>query len=149
MCAVGWPTVGVALTSWSRLARPVRYNCLSRVPLSAQASPPTAACNYRDGFPPMIRIYAILALLHAYIAWRLLPDLATYPWVALALGAWLVLSLLVMPLGFAARRFRDADAADRATWIGMLAAGAFSSLLVLTLLRDVVPAAANPAPASW
>jgi len=96
----------------------------------------------------MIRIYAILALLHGYIAWRLLPDLS-YRWIALGLGAWLIVSLLVMPLGFAARRFRDPDAADRATWIGMLAAGAFSSLLVLTLLRDLVLAVAHLTPASW
>jgi len=96
----------------------------------------------------MLRTYAILALLHGYIAWRLLPDLP-YPWVALALATWLVLSLLLMPLGFAARRFRDPDAGDRATWAGMLAAGAFSSLLLLTLLRDIVLTAAHLAPASW
>ncbi len=43
-----------------------------------------------------------------------------------------------MPLGFSARRLRDRRAADAATWVGMLAAGAFSSLLVLTVARDVI-----------
>jgi predicted signal transduction protein with EAL and GGDEF domain len=84
------------------------------------------------------RLYVILALLHGYIAWRLLPALGAGSVAGIALIAWLALSVAVMPLGFSASRLRDRRVGDAATWVGMLAAGAFSSLLVLTVARDVI-----------
>ena len=74
--------------------------------------------------------------LHAWIGWRLVPDLGA-PWSA-ALLAVLALSALTAPFGLglrrAAGRGRAVQVAGR---IGIVAIGLFSSLLVLTLLRDV------------
>jgi len=75
-------------------------------------------------------------LLHVWIGWRLAPALGA-PWSA-ALVAVLALSALTAPLGLGLRR-----AAGRgrllhvASRIGLIAIGLFSSLLVLTLLRDL------------
>jgi len=77
------------------------------------------------------------ALLHLYIGWRIAPDLpgAIAPWAFVAL---LLASAILIPLAFFGRRARDRATADRFSWAGMLALGAFSTLLVLTLLRDAV-----------
>ncbi|MCW5657831.1 MAG: metallophosphoesterase [Burkholderiaceae bacterium] len=77
------------------------------------------------------------ALLHLYVGWRIAPELpgAAAPW---AFAALLLASAILIPLAFFGRRSRDRAAADRYSWAGMLALGAFSTLLVLTLLRDVV-----------
>ncbi|MEP7208755.1 MAG: metallophosphoesterase [Casimicrobiaceae bacterium] len=83
----------------------------------------------------MLRLYTLLALLHGYIAWRIVPDLLNFWPLALATSAWLASSLVLMPLAATARR---SPRSPVVTWAGLLAAGAFSSLLVLTLLRDVV-----------
>ncbi|MCE9657638.1 MAG: metallophosphoesterase [Burkholderiales bacterium] len=75
-------------------------------------------------------------LLHAWIGWRLAPELGG-PWSVALLGL-LLLSALTAPLGLglrrAAGRGRLLQAASR---IGLVAIGLFSSLLVLTLLRDL------------
>jgi len=79
----------------------------------------------------------LLALLHVYIGIRLLGDLPLGPiGVALGVGA-LVVSWLSIPLGFVSRRIANRTLAERLSWLGSLAAGLFSSLFVLTLLRDV------------
>jgi uncharacterized protein len=77
------------------------------------------------------------ALLHLYIGWRIAPALpgSLAPWL---FAAALLASAILIPLAFFGRRSRDRAAADRWSWAGMLALGAFSTLLVLTLLRDVV-----------
>jgi predicted MPP superfamily phosphohydrolase len=80
------------------------------------------------------------ALLHGYVGLRLVPALPM-PW-ALAFGALLVVSAVAMPLGFWARRIRAQPLSDRVAWVGLLAMGLFSSLLVLTLLRDALLLAA-------
>src|SRR5262245_43972549 len=77
------------------------------------------------------------ALLHLYIGWRIAPDLpGSLP--ALAFIALLAASAILIPLGFFGRRSRNRTTADRASWAGMLALGLFSTLLVLTLMRDAV-----------
>lgn len=82
-------------------------------------------------------VLALSAALHFYIGLRIVPSLPTGAgWV---LAAWLLASAFLVPAGLLARRvlrLRPA-AADRLTWIGMLAMGLFSSLIVLTLLREV------------
>lgn len=91
----------------------------------------------------MLRFYSLLLLLHGYIAWRLLPDM---PWGtagALGMALWLVASTALLPLGLTARRVRTQPLADRVAWVGLLVAGSFSSLFVLTLLRDVLLTLAN------
>src|SRR5687767_4378395 len=77
------------------------------------------------------------ALLHLYIGWRIVPELPgpLAPWV---FGAVLLASAILIPLAFFGRRARDRTTADRYSWAGMLALGLFSTLLVLTLLRDVL-----------
>ncbi|HUG25521.1 metallophosphoesterase [Piscinibacter sp.] len=77
-------------------------------------------------------------LLHAYIGWRLLPAWAGQPaWQGLLAGV-LAASALLMPLSLAARRWRSPRGAAVLTWAGLLFLGLFSSLFVLTLLRDAV-----------
>ncbi|MFC5521921.1 metallophosphoesterase [Polaromonas jejuensis] len=78
----------------------------------------------------------VAALLHAYIGTRVLPGLAGFPTVQLWMAGGLVLSALLMPLGLMAHRVAKSSLADGLSWIGLLLMGLFSSLLVLTLLRD-------------
>ena len=64
------------------------------------------------------------------------------------LVAWLLVSCLAMPLGFMARQLPRGTTSDRIAWTGLLAAGSFSSLFVLTLLitkwdQDTASAAAS------
>ena len=79
---------------------------------------------------------SISVLLHGYIGWRLLPALAGFS--AVGVAAVLVLSALLMPLGLVARRVVRPPLADTLAWMGLLCMGLFSSLFVLTVLRDVV-----------
>lgn len=84
------------------------------------------------------RILPIIGGLHAYIGWRLLPalDLNTAGLV-LAIGG-LLMSTCLVPLGLLARFLIVRQAlADRFSWLGGLAMGLFSSVLVLTVLRDI------------
>ena len=79
---------------------------------------------------------AIVGVLHAYIGARLLPDLPV-PMVIKALGVvWLIASTLLVPAALMARRL-STTWADKLSWTGMLAMGFFSSLLVLTVARDI------------
>jgi len=80
----------------------------------------------------------LLALLHGYIGARLIPAMALGAggtWLGIVL---LIASTVLVPTGLCAparKRFRWAD---QLTWAGLLAMGYFSSLLVLTVLRDLV-----------
>ena len=89
-------------------------------------------------------------VLHALIGWRVAPDLAllnpalgTCLWVALALSA------LLMPMGMLARRVAKPPLSTVLTWMGLLCMGLFSSLLVLTLVREVLLLAAWAAHGLW
>jgi uncharacterized protein len=79
---------------------------------------------------------ALLALLHLYIGLRLLPPIgpiaSSIGWMALAA------SCVAMPLALFARVARDQEWSDRLAWVGLTTMGLFSSLLVFTLLRDIV-----------
>ena len=75
-------------------------------------------------------------LLHAYLAWRLLPALGGFPVASTVLGAVLMLSMLLVPMGLVARRVAKGQWADWLTWAGLLFMGLFSSLFVLAVLRD-------------
>jgi predicted MPP superfamily phosphohydrolase len=91
-----------------------------------------------------LTILPILAALHAYIGWRLLPALPVGAG-GTAVGAILLgASTLLIPLGMLARFIVPSPAlVDRIVWIGSLVMGLFSSVLVLTLLRDLVLGAAG------
>jgi predicted MPP superfamily phosphohydrolase len=82
----------------------------------------------------------IVALLHAFVGWRLVPELAA-PW-GWVLGVGLALSAVLMPLGLVGSRVAKQPWADRLSWVGLLLMGLFSSLFVLTALRDVLLLAA-------
>lgn len=84
----------------------------------------------------LLPLAAISALLHGYIGIRLVPELAAFPAGQFLMMGVLVLSALLMPLGLMARRVAKPPLADTLSWVGLLCMGLFSSLLVLTLLRD-------------
>jgi predicted MPP superfamily phosphohydrolase len=50
---------------------------------------------------------------------------------------WLVASAIAIPLGLFARQIERQPLSDRLTWASLLAIGSFSSLFVLTFIRDV------------
>ncbi|MDQ0573222.1 putative MPP superfamily phosphohydrolase [Variovorax paradoxus] len=86
---------------------------------------------------PIRPLSVLTALLHVYLALRLLPALAmlTPAW-PLALAA-LAISALTIPLPFVARRaVRNASLKEALQWTGLISMGWFSSMFVLTLVRD-------------
>jgi predicted MPP superfamily phosphohydrolase len=82
-------------------------------------------------------IVTLIALLHIYVGARLLPALPIgllgRALGGLALGA----SFAVIILGARARRQQDSSFAANLAWLGSLDGGFFSSLAVLTVLRDI------------
>jgi len=80
----------------------------------------------------------ILGLLHLYIGTRLLPDLGVGPAGRVAGALLLVLSCALMLAGLMSRSLQSRGVADRLAFGGLLAMSLFSSLLVFTLLRDLV-----------
>src|ERR1700733_1599937 len=76
--------------------------------------------------------------LPGYVGWRLLSAFTLPPW-GIALGAAvLIAACVVVPMSLRTRAMRDPALADRLSWVGMTAMGFFSSLFVLTVLRDVL-----------
>ena len=96
----------------------------------------------------MLRLLALDLALHAYIAFRLLPTLPGGPWAVGALLLLIVATASLLPFAVMGRRSRREQADDRLTFAGYLAAGAFSSLFVLTLARDAALLIAGVLPAS-
>jgi predicted MPP superfamily phosphohydrolase len=100
-------------------------------------------------------VFLILGLLHAYIGMRVLPDLPVAPAINMLGVAWLVASFILVPAGLFSHVIQRQPLSDRISWAGMFAMGMFSSLLMLTLLRDVVLLVAailhaqTPALLSW
>ena len=97
----------------------------------------------------MLRFYSLVVLLHVYIGWRLLPALPPGVTAPALLLLWLVASAVLMPFVFGARNAANRRRSDRLAWAGGLAMGAFSSLLVLTFMRDVVLLVATVVVPSW
>jgi predicted MPP superfamily phosphohydrolase len=80
----------------------------------------------------------LILLLPAYIGWRLLAALSIGPigvWAGIAI---LIVCCVVIPLGVRNRSISNPRLADFLAWIGVLSMGVFSTLLVLTLLREFV-----------
>lgn len=84
-------------------------------------------------------VFLISLLLHTFMGWRVAPELSAVS-ASLGAAAWLalLLSALVVPLGLLARRVSKPPLAEILTWLGLLFMGLFSSLFVLTLLREAV-----------
>jgi len=81
--------------------------------------------------------FGLIILLHVYVGFRIIPSLPLNSTGAVAAIAIVVLSCVSMPLGFFARFAKRRALADAGAWLGFTSMGLFSSLLVLTLLRDV------------
>ncbi len=82
-------------------------------------------------------VISLIGLLHLYIGSQILPDLPLPYFVKFVGGVWLAASFVLVPTGLLARAIKTQPLADRLAWIGMLAMGFFSSLLVLTFARQV------------
>jgi uncharacterized protein len=82
--------------------------------------------------------------LPAYIGWRLLSGLSIGP-AGIAAGILLLIGgCLLVPFSMQTRALRNRKFADRLAWVGLTAMGFFSTLFVLTLLRDIVLLGARP-----
>ena len=85
----------------------------------------------------IVIVLSLLALLHFYIGVRLLPAMDLHP-AGVATGVLLLaLSTVLLPAGLLSSRFKRWRGADQLAWAGLLAMGFFSSLLVLTFVRDL------------
>jgi uncharacterized protein len=112
-------------------------------PLAIQQAPAALPAQLRRF---MLTIVPVLAGLHTYIGWRLLPALPIgAPGIAVGVGL-LGLSTLLIPLSMLTRFLvARPTLADRISWAGSLTMGLFSSVLVLTLLRELLlPMAGSP-----
>jgi predicted MPP superfamily phosphohydrolase len=83
-------------------------------------------------------VAALLALLHIYIGLRLVPAMAPGAGGADVSIVLLAASWLLVPAGLFASRLERLRWAEQLAWAGLLAMGLFSSLLVLTVLRDAM-----------
>ena len=83
-------------------------------------------------------LFFVSLLLHGWIGWRIAPALAAFPPSETLLWLMLGLSSLLMPMSLMTRRMTQGPLAQVLTWLGLLCMGLFSTLLVLTLLRDAV-----------
>jgi hypothetical protein len=79
-------------------------------------------------------LFGLSAALHLTIGLCLVPPLGA--WGA-PLALWLLASTLLVPMGLVARRHLRPPASDRLAAAGLFALGLFSSLFVLTLLREL------------
>jgi predicted MPP superfamily phosphohydrolase len=90
---------------------------------------------------PFLPLFLVSGVLHVYVGWRIAPALAAwqvFPQAGTLFWGLLLASALLMPMGFAARRAAGGGLALVLTWLGLLCMGLFSSLLVLTVLRDAL-----------
>ena len=82
--------------------------------------------------------------LPGYTGWRLLSGLGLGP-VGIAAGIVLLVACCIfIPFSMRTRALQNRKLADRIAWVGLTAMGFFSSLFVLTLLRDVALLGAHP-----
>ncbi len=82
-------------------------------------------------------IVILIALLHVYVGARLLPSLPI-TWLGRVLGALaLCASFTLIIAGARARRAQESRFAADLAWLGSLDGGFFSSLAVLTVIRDL------------
>jgi predicted MPP superfamily phosphohydrolase len=79
----------------------------------------------------------LLVLLHLYIGLRLLPAMQAGTG-RLVLGVLLLASAVLVYVGLNVHAFKRTRWSDQIAWAGLTAMGYFSSLLVLTFLRDIL-----------
>ena len=85
-----------------------------------------------------LRFIGIGVLFHVYVGMRLIPDAPLGLPLKVLAAVLLAASVIVIPLGMAARQIEPQSLADRLAWLGLTALGFFSSLLLLTFARDVI-----------
>ena len=100
-----------------------------------ESNAPASICA-RQQSASVVPLFLLSLLVHGFIGLRLLPALPLAG--GLALGAWLLASALLVPMGLLARRFMRPPRSDQLATAGLFALGAFSSLFVLTVGRDVL-----------
>jgi uncharacterized protein len=101
------------------------------LPLSRPAERPRRPSRF------IRNIVALIVFLHLYVGVRLLPDLPI-GLLGRSLGALaLCASFALIIAGARARRIQDSPFAANLAWLGSLNGGFFSSLAVLTLVRDL------------
>lgn len=84
----------------------------------------------------LLTVVTLAALLHLYIGMRLVPAMSLGA-AGTALAILLLLaSTLLVPTGLFASKLKHSRWAEHLAWVGLLAMGLFSTLLVLTVLRD-------------
>lgn len=83
-------------------------------------------------------VLSLIALLHFYIGSRLLPALPIGTAGRVAGGLLLLLSCVLMPMALMARSIKRQPWSDRLAWAGYLTMSVFSSLFLLTLIRDLM-----------
>jgi predicted MPP superfamily phosphohydrolase len=76
--------------------------------------------------------------LPGYIGWRLLSATAIGPAWVLTGVALLIVCCILIPRSVRTRTMSNQKLADRLAWVGLTAMGFFSTLFVLTVLRDIV-----------
>jgi len=86
----------------------------------------------------LFTVFALLILLHVYIGARLMPDMGLGLGGMLAGVVLLGLSTMLVPVGLLSSSLRRRRWPEQLAWFGLLAMGLFSSLLVITFLRDIV-----------
>ncbi|SSW66938.1 metallophosphoesterase [Achromobacter agilis] len=89
-----------------------------------------------------LRFLTLGALAHVYVGARLIPDAMLGGEGTAAAILALVLSCVLIPLGMLGRSSVHPPWGDRIAWVGLFAMGLFSSLFVLTVLRDALLLAA-------
>jgi uncharacterized protein len=85
----------------------------------------------------------LLLSLPIYVGWRLLPALSISPAAEGAGIALLISCCILIPMSVRSRTVRNRALETLLPWAAVLSAGFFSSLLVFTLLRDLVLSAAR------
>lgn len=112
---------------------------------TAHSAPPTLSrpSTRRRSPSRFVRnIITLLALLHIYVGVRLLPALPI-PLFGRAIGALaLCASFALIIVGARARMTQNSSLAANLAWLGSLNGGFFSSLAVLTVMRDIFLGAA-------
>ena len=88
-------------------------------------------------------IWLILSL-PCYVGWRLIPSFANgRPWGIVGGIVALLAACMIVPLSVNTRSIANRSMADRIAWVGLLAMGFLSTVFVMTLLREIVLAAAR------
>lgn len=83
-------------------------------------------------------VIILLALLHAYIGVQLLSHMQISHFVIITGTTALLASWIMIPLGMSARfLIKNQRLSDIIVWIGMSALGVFSTILILTFIRQI------------